>query len=1039
MPDNSSNLTKSIPFADGHATVTLNTNPALVAALATLQPFGPFANINDPIASVEAGGSTPDGVVKFQEGQATFTLKGDITTQLFATKTLAQAFDVLRVGDNDFPAQPAASPASGAGYVMFEAGADLSGTINGSLALGATGSVTFGADGALSRMFAVIYEVPAATNWDEALTGVFQRWLLPSQISAGTVPPAGTWIVSEVEGSLKGTLAATWGYDFNWTRQLKALNWKGDIGLRLQLGLQAQVQMSVSGKYIVVVGRPQNSSTIRMQLYKSPKLGWGFALNAGVTATGTTPSQQQINDLIDAVVGTNGAQVLHDLDRWTAPDADLTALFQGATVDYVNQFLKSVTNTTGKDGLVILRKYLDTWNNLPHAIATKVTSFVDREIDLAPLRQFLSDVQGVNSLQDMANLIVKYVGDPSLNTASPWLEWVEAAVGGPIAQAATDPYLSVVKDYATKTLAVLDGSQLQNVLVGLQDYIAKRLNVTKLLNADPQAAVDDWLKARIAAFMDLPAVKDSDIAQFVAQVRKLRGQFDNIYKKTIDALNKSYVFKLNYAYQRTTTDETLLDAEFDVNNSASLKVLHDVLHGDFSGLLSSDFGKSIGVKLNSGTFTHRVQRESHLELNFPNFDKEWTHLNDSVADVKIMDGRVYACDLSATDESKLTLNSRFERDSKVVLSGIWRIANQSGVTVHADPDGLSLVYSLWYVNPDTRSAPLQNQLQGLTTELLHRGPSELTQWLRALDRSADNLMDDRLGAIAFRFQSSVSGMVADGWSRSASNDIYQQLSVRLQTMLKQWVRFYYFRDLKKFQQQNISMVVLAYCSLPPIPAFTTDAGFPQARPGGGMYWDFAIQDLTDDTSAIMSLFKWSQFWINFANNLTWARNQVDATTAQLYVMQDPQKMLNDFILPHPSEVTTRPGPVIFADIVGWERDLVLKLCGSAQILGKLGDQMRTGKDVTTEQLRKALETVGEKISEGLQGDLHNDFTGDTLQPLGSLLFAAGSEVLTQGAAKPVTTQFLDLAQLKKGAALPQQDATWNSPDLLVHQTITAGI
>src|ERR1035441_2656502 len=127
MPDNFSNLTKSISFADGHATVTLNTNPALVAALATLQPFGPFANANDPIASVEAGGSTPDGVVKFQGGQATFTLKGDITAQLFATKTLAQAFDVLRVGDNDFPAQPAASPASGAGYVMFEAGAALSG------------------------------------------------------------------------------------------------------------------------------------------------------------------------------------------------------------------------------------------------------------------------------------------------------------------------------------------------------------------------------------------------------------------------------------------------------------------------------------------------------------------------------------------------------------------------------------------------------------------------------------------------------------------------------------------------------------------------------------------------------------------------------------------------------------------------------------------------------------------------------------------------------------------------------------------------
>lgn len=127
------------------------------------------------------------------------------------------------------------------------------------------------------------------------------------------------------------------------------------------------------------------------------------------------------------------------------------------------------------------------------------------------------------------------------------------------------------------------------------------------------------------------------------------------------------------------------------------------------------------------------------------------------------------------------------------------------------------------MNPDTRSAPLQNQLQGLTPELLNQG--ELTQWLRALDRSADNQVDDRLGTIAFRFQSSVSGMVADGWSRSTSNDIYQQLSVRLQTMLKQWVRFCYFRDVTKFQAQNIAMVVLFYCSLPPIPSSLSRLGF----------------------------------------------------------------------------------------------------------------------------------------------------------------------------------------------------------------------
>ena len=94
-------------------------------------------------------------------------------------------------------------------------------------------------------------------------------------------------------------------------------------------------------------------------------------------------------------------------------------------------------------------------------------------------------------------------------------------------------------------------------------------------------------------------------------------------------------------------------------------------------------------------------------------------------------------------------------------------------------------------------------------------------------------------------------------------------------------------------------------------------------------------------------------------------------------------MLDEFILPDAAEIGAQTGAADFADIVGWERDVVVKLCGSAQTLGKLGDQMRAGQNVTTDALRKALEAVGAKLSAGLQGDLHNDFTGDTLQPLGS--------------------------------------------------------
>jgi hypothetical protein len=63
----------------------------------------------------------------------------------------------------------------------------------------------------------------------------------------------GTWLVVEVDGAIAVNLATTFGYDFSWVRETELGELKGDIGLKLQLGLAASVGFTARSRVAVVV------------------------------------------------------------------------------------------------------------------------------------------------------------------------------------------------------------------------------------------------------------------------------------------------------------------------------------------------------------------------------------------------------------------------------------------------------------------------------------------------------------------------------------------------------------------------------------------------------------------------------------------------------------------------------------------------------------------------------------------------------------------------------------------------------------------
>src|SRR5687768_6052751 len=119
--------------------------------------------------------------------------------------------------------------------VVLRWGYDASMKTQGSIALGAGGQFTFGGSAARDAAYAVIRRFPQDKKSREALQDLVDSWMLPTQVEKIDHLNPGTWLISEVNGSVAANIGITYGLDFNWIREIQQSGLAGDIGLRLQL------------------------------------------------------------------------------------------------------------------------------------------------------------------------------------------------------------------------------------------------------------------------------------------------------------------------------------------------------------------------------------------------------------------------------------------------------------------------------------------------------------------------------------------------------------------------------------------------------------------------------------------------------------------------------------------------------------------------------------------------------------------------------------------------------------------------------------
>src|SRR5207237_713334 len=156
--------------------------------------------------------------------------------------------------------------------------------------------------------------------------------------------------IAEVIGGLGITLGTQVGYEFNWIREARLGGLSGDIGLRLQMGINAAVGFSASGRCAVVVSRESDEPSLRLRLFRLKTSGFDGSFNAalGIQATDAL-LPGKVDDFISAVFDTHGQQIVHGLQvltKWTDPKLKLSDLLADAGIDGAEKLIAEMAGVT---------------------------------------------------------------------------------------------------------------------------------------------------------------------------------------------------------------------------------------------------------------------------------------------------------------------------------------------------------------------------------------------------------------------------------------------------------------------------------------------------------------------------------------------------------------------------------------------------------------------------------------------------------------------------------------------------------------------
>jgi len=937
--------------------------------------------------------------------------------------------DGLREGDDE-----------GISYALLRSVYHFQVAAKGSLALGAGTSAVLGADGKSDGGFAVVQRFEPRTPARQVLRDTVAAWRLPRQVRTVDELAPGTWLVAEVDGGLALSLGVKAGYDFSWVRDTALAGLTGDIALRVQAGLSATLEFEASGRYALVLRRDSLKTTdrrLRLQLFKQRKQGWSFALEAKAHFQGDVSdfAPASLDELLRAVLGVHGAQILDQLGELTDPDKSLGEVLAGAGVERAKKLLADVTGVDVESELEAARgritELLETWQDLDGRVASAIWETLGVSDEIDDIRTLAGEIKA--TLADdgaLRGLLSERLGSSAfLSTAAGrWLESV--ATEGVLPLATTSSGLLSLRKAAEATLDVLDDGPVETLVGKLKTEIERVFRLDRVeaslraaVKASDPAKLDAWLEKRLAQFLDArPTVPR--LQQILDAIEAIRQRGEDFYQRTLQAIQRRYQLSFAATYRKTTTKEALVDVELDFDGGESAEtlgaLLREVIDGDFRRLLVASFD---GVTLHGATLTHQIDRQAHVELSLPWYDRETKNIARSLAKVSAVedDGRLLLYDGSANDEVATT-TAKTRRDSQLsVLLHLPVRPGQPGPRVH-QRGTMTCSYSFRQALAETRTAALGTQLDRFVGQYFQgefpaygdgRTGGSVADWLAALDRRLEEVQHNgqgNLGNTLLNLQVSLGEELAGAWLNAppAGDPAYEQMSIRIQTVLKRLIPWVYFQDPDRYRAGDPrAACLLAYQALPPLTDVRVDGDQLVPQESGDLYW--AIND--HPTLVGLLEHRWT------GQRLGQIGAEIGAVLSGIPALQHRAK---DFLHPHGFAQLVHSGlfesdgrvrPLLMA-LLASERDLV-------QAAARAGAKMATFRALAgtdPADATKALAELGDLMTRAFHKRVKNAYLKHSLRPFGTLLFAEAAAAL--GGLPAETSAFLQLAILAPGAELP---------------------
>ncbi len=654
----------------------------------------------------------------------------------------------------------------------------------GTVPLAAGLDVLWSTEAARSLRSAVIAAVPRTAGARDQIQPAFAALPAPALIDGPAGLPDNVALLFSVDGSLKTTTATRLGFKFNWLREIALGNLAADLGLALDAGVEAALDLSLAGSFLAAVNIDRERR-LRLRIFRRSDSALDFALNLAVAAQPRTELPEKPEQLALAILGVHDGQWLEALARLAKIDSEkLRAQFGDAA-----------------------GRFFDLWRTLESRAAAAIWGAAEASGEFAALRDWIHRIATELREPERFKVALEEALEVSPDFAtSPAGVWLEAAAGGLLAAVTSLDRFQQLLRAAESADSILSDDALAGVLSALKHYAMAQLGLANVERGlDSMASfdsLDTWLQERLVAIFG-EIQTDAGLGRAARNLRSIIELARSVYSRALDALESKYAAEIGYHYERSGSGAALLDCSFSFTPEG-LAAYRAAFNGDFSFLSAAP---SVHVSLHRAVLTHAFSRHAQLELHLPFLDRrQWSERWDALARVEVEtgdDGRLFAYTVQASDSAEK--KSRYQ--STLALAGVLLSGKE--------PD-----FTLTYTG---RRAAAQ--------------PESLAPLLRAYGFPQSAIESGADASLTL----SVPGSLVTAWLQAPEEQApeyfptFSAVSVAVQRALRQWLPYVYFSDIDKYDDLDAAFPLIIYQSTRPFPGrgrgeFTYDVMEPGTVP-----------------------------------------------------------------------------------------------------------------------------------------------------------------------------------------------------------------